>query len=67
MRRELSPGLVAAYENWTRSGNTDQLEQHAAAAATHWQGLAEALLENYRKQGRNCQQSLVSIIEQNPF
>ena len=67
MRRELSPGLVAAYENWTRSGNTDQLEQHAAAAATHWQGLAETLLENYRKQGRNCQQSLVSIIEQNPF
>ena len=67
MRKELSPGLVAAYEDWARSGSTRQLEQHAAAATAHWQGLSEALLEHYRKQGSNCQQALVSIIEQNPF
>jgi hypothetical protein len=67
MRRQLSPGLVAAYENWCRSGSTGQLERHVAGAVTHWQGLAESLLEQYRKRQRNCQENLVAIIEQNPY
>lgn len=67
MRRQLSPGLVAAYEEWTRTGSTTLLERHATGAAVHWQRLAESLLENYRKQGDRCQQALISSIEQNPY
>lgn len=67
MRKQLSPGLLAAYENWSRTGSTQQLERHTAGAVTHWHGLAESLLEQYRKQGSNCQHSLVASIEQNPY
>jgi len=67
MRRQLSPGLIAAYEDWCRSGSTRLLEHHVAGAVTHWQGLAESLLELYSKQGCNCPENLVAIIEQNPY
>jgi hypothetical protein len=67
MRRELSPKLLAAYEDWSRTGNTGPLEKYTAGAVAHWQGLAESLLEQRRKQGSNCQQTLTSSIEQNPF
>ena len=63
MRKELFPKLLAAYETWTVSGNTQALEQVATLSATHWQMLAERILGLHQQQGRDCQAALIELIE----
>ena len=63
MRKELFPKLLAAYEDWTVSGNTQALEQVAELSAAHWQVLAEEILRLYRQQGRDCHAALIELIE----
>jgi hypothetical protein len=65
MRKELFPKLVAAYETWTVTGNTQKLEQLTDEASAHWLGLAEKMLATYREQGPECQPALISLIETN--
>ena len=63
MRKELFPKLLAAYETWTVTGNTQALEQVAGLSAAHWQMLAEKMLRLYQQQGRDCQPALIELIE----
>jgi len=65
MRKDLFPKLVAAYEIWTVTGNTRELEQLTGTAAEHWQNLAEKILAAYREQGSTCHATLISLIEAN--
>jgi len=65
MRKDLFPRLKAAYEAWTVTGNTRELEQLTGEATAHWQRLAEEMLEIYREQGPRCQPALISLIERN--
>ena len=65
MRKALFPGLMAAYETWTVTGNTRALEQLTGEAAAHWQRLADKMLDIYREQGPGCQPALVALIEKN--
>ena len=65
MRKELAPKLVAAYEIWALSGDTQDFEELAKESAAHWQGLAEKILELYREQGHECHAALISLIEAN--
>jgi len=67
MRKELFPQLLAAYEIWTVTGNTRELEQLSERSAAHWTALAGNLLELFRQQGTDCRQQLVSAIESNTF
>ena len=63
IRKELFPKLLAAYETWTVTGNTQALEQLAAQAAAHWQLLAEKMLRVHQQQGHDCQPALIELIE----
>jgi hypothetical protein len=65
MRKDLFPELVAAYEIWTVTGNTQALEQLTGEAVAHWQRLAEEILGIYREQGPESQPALISLIEAN--
>lgn len=65
MRKDLFPRLMTAYETWTVTGNTRELEQLTGEATAHWQRLAEEMLEIYREQGPGCQPALISLIEAN--
>jgi hypothetical protein len=65
MRKDLFPELLAAYEIWTVTGRTHELEQLAGEAAAHWQMLAEKILDLYREQGCAFQPALNSLIEAN--
>ena len=65
MRKDLFPKLVAAYEIWTVTGNTRELQQLTDAAAAHWQQLAEKILATYRQQGSTCHAALIALIEAN--
>ena len=44
MRKELFPGLVQAYEDWLRDGDTDAILRVAARGAHHWEQLAREML-----------------------
>lgn len=65
IRKALFPKLLAAYETWTVTGSTLELEDTVEAAVSHWQAMAARVLELYREQGRDCQQAVVSLIEDN--
>jgi len=67
MRKELFPKLLAAYDTWTVTGNTQALEQAAQQSAAHWQMLAEIILELHQQQGRDCQPALIELIEAHPL
>jgi len=63
MRKELFPAVVAAYEHWSVSGDTRELEQLADMAVSHWQSLAETCLAVYKDSRGNCEPALISTIE----
>jgi len=63
MRKELFPGLLSAYEIWTVTGNTRELEQLARRSAAHWTAVATNLLDLFRQHGTGGRQQLVSTIE----
>ena len=65
MRKQLAPQLVSAYEIWALSGDAQELEELAKESASHWQGLAEHILELYREQGHECHAALILLIEAN--
>jgi len=67
MRKTLFPALVSAYDAWTASGNTRELQATAARAAGHWQSLALGLLDNFSRSGPDCQQALVDSIENSTY
>ena len=67
MRKALFPALVSAYDVWTISGHTRDLQAIAARAAGHWQTLALGLLDTFSRSGPDCQQTLVSSIENNTY
>jgi hypothetical protein len=67
MRKALFPALVSAYDAWTVSGNTRDLQAVSARASKHWQSLALGLLETFSHSGPDCQQNLVRSIEDNIY
>ena len=67
MRKALFPALVSAYDAWTVSGNTRELQAIAARASGHWQSLALGLLDTFSHNGADCQQALIGSIESNPY
>ena len=67
MRKALFPALVSAYDAWTVSGNTRDLQAVSARATEHWQSLALGLLETFSHSGPDCQQTLVGCIEDNTY
>jgi len=67
MRKTLFPALVSAYDAWTVSGNTTELQAVAARAAKHWQSLALDLLDIYSRAQPDCPQALVGSIENNTY
>jgi hypothetical protein len=64
MRKSLFPGLLSAYETWTRSGSAVELNQVANSARAHWLTLAREILELYRRQGSDCQDEISALVEQ---
>ncbi|MGB5261905.1 MAG: Sfum_1244 family protein [Gammaproteobacteria bacterium] len=63
MRKELFPELVSAYEIWSATGDSGELQSVAEHARAHWQSLATGILEIFTTQQAACQQSLVHAIE----
>jgi hypothetical protein len=67
MRKALFPALVSAYDAWTVSGDTRDLQKVSAGASGHWHSLALGLLDTYSHCGPDCQQTLIGSIENNTY
>ena len=67
MRKELSPALLQAYETWNSGGGRGALERLLPASRSHWQRLADQMLEIYREQSSDSASRLQSLIETNKF
>ena len=65
MRKALFPAFVSAYDNWSISADSRELEQLVAQAANHWQDVAETCLELHKENRDNREPGLISIIEAN--
>lgn len=65
MRKELFPQLLAAYEIWTVTGRTRELEQLCERAAEHWSALAGELLDLFGTHGTDARQRLIATVEAN--
>ena len=65
MRKALFPAFVSAYDNWSISANTQELEQLVDQAVTHWQTIAETCLEINRKNSGSSEAALIRGIEAN--
>ena len=65
MRKTLFPGFVSAYDDWATTGDTRKLEQLVHPAANHWQSLAEACIDLYKKNRVNNEAAMIALIEAN--
>ena len=65
MRKALFPALVSAYDNWSISADSRELEQLVDRATNHWQSIAETCLEIHKEHRDNSEQPLVRFIEAN--
>ena len=65
MRKALFPAFVSAYDNWSISADTRELEQLVERAASHWQSLTETCLEIYKENRTSCEPVLITVIEAN--
>lgn len=63
MRKDLSPGLLAAYEIWKITGSTHELKQVARRATTHWSDLAVHIVRRFEAEGADCIADLAGLIE----
>jgi hypothetical protein len=63
MRKQLYPSLIAAYDNWTATGDHRAFESCTADSVAHWQALCENILVVYRQKNAGYQQELISLIE----
>jgi hypothetical protein len=51
MRKQLFPGLQAAYRQWLDGASTDAFSELAASGADHWRAVAHDLLQLHRSEG----------------
>jgi hypothetical protein len=67
MRRELSPELVAAYEQWVDRGDSEELRRVTQKGREHWLQRANTLLDLYRRYGNDCAGPIESLMPACPL
>ena len=65
MRKELSPGLLKAYQSWDNDGDYNKLRAAVNQSAEHWFDIARHILKLYEQDNANCQQSIEALVTEN--
>ncbi len=63
MRKHLFPSLTRAYEDWVERGKREAIDELLPASRNHWSGLAEQMLDVYRKNPENFANRLQTLVE----
>jgi hypothetical protein len=64
MRRDLFPGLLAAYQRWVDGGDLAAMREITARGRDHWMAAAQRLLGGYRELGADDLSRLEGLLEQ---
>jgi hypothetical protein len=67
MQKYLFPALMQGYESWTMHGSRQAIEDLVSASQTHWNGLADRMLEVYRSDPDDFGEPLQNLIENSKF
>lgn len=65
LRKDLFPGLLAAYEDWTTTLEFEKLKNIVAHGATHWENICLSVLNAWKKDNNIDNQILIDIIDKN--
>lgn len=68
MRREVFPGLLAAYQDWwesggARGGDVRSLSAIAERGRDHWESVAQAMLDLYRRHGPQAAAPIAALVQ----
>jgi hypothetical protein len=64
MRKQLSPSLVAAYQDWLENGSRESLKRVTRQGQEHWERLAHMALDSYQNGGEEALKKTQDLIEQ---
>ena len=67
MRKHLFPALIQAYESWVMQGRREAIEELLPTSNTHWDSLANQMLDIYRKDPNDFANRLQTLVENNKF
>jgi len=67
MRKELSPALLLAYQQWDEDGNYSKLLSSVNNSGHHWFDVALDILDVYEHHGTNCAEHIESLVKENTF
>jgi hypothetical protein len=65
MRREIFPGLVAAYREWLPTADYEALQAIASVGREHWLVLAREMLDLHRACGGGVAQPIARLVREN--
>lgn len=65
MRKFLYPGLLAAYDDWDRTGDPGTLLETARSGGSHWAKLASEIVSLYNAGDADLKTEIVSLVEAN--
>ena len=66
LRKDIFPGLIAAYENWIKTRNYDALLDIALKGQAHWQNVCKHIL-NMHQQSNDNHTDMIDYIEASKF
>ncbi|MDH3387156.1 MAG: hypothetical protein OEN02_04555 [Gammaproteobacteria bacterium] len=67
MHKHLSPALMQGYETWVVRGDHQAIRELLPASETHWNALADQMLDAYRKNPDDFANRLQVLVENNKF
>ena len=67
MHKHLFPALTQAYETWVKRGEREVIEELVPLSETHWNALANQMLDIYRNSPDDFANRLQTLIENNKF
>ena len=65
MRKELSPGLLKAYQNWDKDADYSKLLSAVHQAAEHWFDIAYDVLDLYEQDNAHCHVHIETLVQEN--
>jgi hypothetical protein len=67
MRKHIFPALTQAYETWVTRGERDAIKELVPVSETHWNTLANQMLDIYRNSPDDFANQIQTLVEDNKF
>jgi len=65
MRKHIFPSLMIAYEQWCENNNIRAIEQTVEKYVSHWQRIAEEMLQLHQQDAKLCSVAIEQLVNDN--